>query len=69
MPIRDDKIYCISHATQQMSEIPGDNGLVHLVPDGHGGHQMSETHIVPLTIFRCPSCGYVELYTLDRPSR
>lgn len=64
MPRRnnDNRVFCVTHAETEMMPVNGFHSLTQVNKRGENVtfHPSSG---VPVKIFFCPRCGYIEIYT------
>ena len=61
MPIRNGKLSCVNHTDTEMSRNEGFSAIAQATKSGAGIH-FDQSRGVPLVVFFCQTCGYVELY-------
>lgn len=62
MPIREGRYYCINHSDQELVKNSGFNALIR-VDRSEKGVVFNPSSGIPLVIYYCPVCGYIESYT------
>lgn len=62
MPTKNNVPHCINHHNEPMERIPGFLSLNQLV---EGNTTNNRRAAVPLVVFYCKKCGYVENYMAD----
>lgn len=59
--LNDEDVYCINHKTKRMVQNEGFNALMRLERTSNG-IAFDSASGVPVLVFSCPECGYIELY-------
>ena len=65
MPIRNEDVYCINHEHTRMVRNEGFNALMR-VERMSEGIAFDSASGVPVLVFSCPDCGYIELYAAQK---
>jgi hypothetical protein len=65
MPIRNEDVYCINHENTRMVRNEGFNALMR-VERMSEGIAFDSASGVPVQVFSCPDCGYIELYAAQK---
>jgi hypothetical protein len=65
MPFRNEDVYCINHVDTRMVRNEGFNALMRVERIGEGIGFDSASG-VPVLIYSCPDCGYIELYAAQK---
>jgi hypothetical protein len=61
MPLQDDTPYCLNHKDTQLRRNEGLNALNTFL-DTASGYSFDMSRGVPVVMYVCPKCGYVEMY-------
>ncbi len=61
MPLRNNTRFCVNHPDTQMLRNDGFNALIRVTKKGDKVLFNPSTG-VPVEVYYCPTCGYVELY-------
>lgn len=65
MPLRNETPYCVNHPNVEMLRNEGFNALMSFV-NAPTGISFDVSRGIPLVVYYCPQCGYVETYVAQK---
>ena len=65
MPLKNNSPFCINHPDTEMSRNEGFSAVTQVIKKGDRV-TFNPAAGIPLVVYSCPTCGYVELYVASR---